>query len=463
MNERRARAAVVLLLAAHAVLFLLLFQRQFDDEQSRRIRADQAGPSLGAHVASVLRHEGPLGLVTALWNGNREVELHRRYARLALARERAADGRVLRPYRDVAIEYPPLALAVVAVPALVADDPVGYRFWLAAWFAVIVVQNLWLALWMAVGRAPEAAALARGLAYSLAFLALFGDLAASRFDHVVPTFLLAGAWALWRAECAFGRAALAWCAAAGALAVLGAFAKFLPLLLLPAALRHIQVGPAANKAARAAAVVGGGLAMLVVLATVFTAWLGPNASKGVLLFHSARGIEVESTWASLLGLLHLAGLPLAVAPSFGAHHLVTPLTPWVRAAALLTFVGLAALVLSRRRSEANRRVALQASIAALLLAFLLTASVLSPQFLLWLLPFAAAQFAVTPRFGRSTRLLLVIALLTQLVYPQTIDALLRLEPAALALLCLRNALLGVLLVEWMRGAAAEARPAPDQR
>ena len=137
--------------------------------------------------------------------------------------------------------------------------------------------------------------------------------------------------------------------------------------------------------------------------------------------------------------------------------------PWVRAAALLTFVGLAALVLSRRRSEANRRVALQASIAALLLAFLLTASVLSPQFLLWLLPFAAAQFAVTPRFGRSTRLLLVIALLTQLVYPQTIDALLRLEPAALALLCLRNALLGVLLVEWMRGAAAEARPAPDQR
>ena len=52
---------------------------------------------------------------------------------------------------------------------------------------------------------------------------------------------------------------------------------------------------------------------LVILATVFTAWLGPNASKGVLLFHSARGIEVESTWASLLGLLHLAGLPLAVA------------------------------------------------------------------------------------------------------------------------------------------------------
>ncbi|MCM2258301.1 MAG: hypothetical protein NDJ94_21925 [Vicinamibacteria bacterium] len=453
MTAGRARAAVALLLVAHAALFLLLFQRQFSTAESQRIRAGQANASLAAHLASVLRNHGPLGLVTALWNGNREVELHRRHARLALGRERDAAGRPLRPYADVAIEYPPLALAVVAVPALVADDPAGYRFWLAAWFGTLVLVNLELALRLALGAAPSATQRARGLAYSLAFLLLFGDLAASRFDHVVPTFLLLGAAALLHAERAEGRAAWASCAAAGGVAAIGACAKFLPLLLLPAALRHVATGPHADKRARAAAVVAGAVVTLTALAALFTAWLGPGATLGVLDYHRARGVEIESTWATLLGVLHFAGLPLSVERSFGAFHLVTSLTPGVKAAAGLTFFALAGLVLWRPQAASDRHGALLGSIGALLLAFLVSTTVLSPQFLLWLLPLAAAAFVAAPRFAGPTRLLLAAALLTQCVYPQAFDALLRLEPAALALLFARNALLAGLLVAWLRAAA----------
>lgn len=452
MSAGRARAAVALLLVAHAALFLLLFQRQFTAAESQRIRAGQTHGSLAAHLASVVRNHGPLGLVTALWNGNREVELHRRHARLALGRERDAAGQPLWPYSDVAIEYPPLALAVVAVPALAADDPAGYRFWLAAWFGTLVLVNLELALRLALGAAPSATQRARGLAYSLAFLLLFGDLAASRFDHVVPTFLLLGAAALLRAERAAGRRAWAYCATAGGVAAVGAFAKFLPLLLLPAALRHVATGPHADKRARAVAVVAGAVVTLAAGSAIFTAWLGPGATLGVLDYHRARGVEIESTWATLLGLLHLAGLPLSVERSFGAFHVVTPLTPWLKAAAGLTFLALAGLVLWRAQAAGERRVALLASIGALLLAFLLSATVLSPQFLLWLLPLAAAAFVAAPRFAGPTRLLLAAALLTQCVFPQAIDALVRLEPAALALLFARNAALAGLLVAWLRAA-----------
>jgi hypothetical protein len=96
--------------------------------------------------------------------------------------------------------------------------------------------------------------------------------------------------------------------------------------------------------------------------------------------------------------------------------------------------------------------------AAAILAFVIGGKVLSPQYLIWLVPFATA---IGGRAGRVARpLFLVACLLTGLLYPWATGSLRSLQTWAFLVLNIRNvALLGVWVI-WLRIPSDESATSP---
>jgi hypothetical protein len=175
-------------------------------------------------------------------------------------------------------------------------------------------------------------------------------------------------------------------------------------------------------------------------------------------YHGERGLEVESSYA---GLVFLAGYlsghevpwvrdhdALHIAPEWGAfaERFVLPL----QAASLL-------LVLWRfRRSGMADGIRYS---GAAVLAVIVTAKVLSPQFLIWLFPFLAVLGGEGAE--RARRIFLLACVVTTLLYPiGLLSMALGGYIAGVLLLNLRNASLAVLLVLLLFGPDA-GRPGQD--
>lgn len=153
-----------------------------------------------------------------------------------------------------------------------------------------------------------------------------------------------------------------------------------------------------------------------------TYWQASQSALTFFGYHAARGLEIGSTWASVMWLFSLAGYPAEVVIRFGSWELVGKAEAVVSGAASLSAVlvpallGAWALVL-RGRFDGERAYA-QAALA--LAGVMVVSKVFSPQFLLWAIP-AMALAAVE---GCATRLrflvvgawLLVCVALTLLVY-----------------------------------------------
>ena len=283
---------------------------------------------------------------------------------------------------------------------------------------------------------------APAVVYALASAPLYPVLLV-RFDLFPTAAVLAATRALARP----GTLPPARAARAGMWLGVGVALKLYPLLFFPllalAALRpRRQVASFAALAAAAA----------LVVAASFLPFLAAGAGASVLSFlqyQGERGLQIESTWASALLLLaRLTPLDVHHAASHHAHDVVG------RAAALLTSVSrvvhpLALLAVTALAHV--RRLPLPRAFAALCATTLATASMLSPQFLLWLLPLAALAFAGADTFERRGSILLVaIALLTTLVFPVLYDALLAERLVAILPLFLRNAALVALALRLCR-------------
>jgi hypothetical protein len=164
---------------------------------------------------------------------------------------------------------------------------------------------------------------------------------------------------------------------------------------------------------------------------------------------NARGVEIESIVATPFMIWRQFGWHGTVTYRFGAHELSGRLD-WVPQDVSLVAIALAlALVLIWRllirtgRAVWRPEFAADAPLAATLL-FLVTNSVLSPQYLLWPLGLAAACLAVNGE--RSTQrqvafLLLPVAALTQAVFPLGWIPILHNSGWLTAVLVLRNLLL----------------------
>jgi hypothetical protein len=306
------------------------------------------------------------------------------------------------PYRDFAVEYPPGALPVFALPALggARGDAFRRRFeFQMAFFGEVVIICLAIAL-VALGAGRRRVLAVLGFA-ALAVVAL-GPVVLSRFD-LWPAALTAAALAALLS----GRLRLGHLALGAAVA-----AKLYPLVLAPIIVAYVW-----RREGRREALVCGGV-LLAVLAVVFVPFLvlAPHGVWESFWNQASRPLQIESLGAALLlAGHHVFGVGLRMDSSHGSQNLAGA-GPDAFAAALsvLQLAALIATWILFARGPATRSRLLLASAAALV-AFVALGKVLSPQFLIWLIPVVPL---VQGRRGLTASVLLAAALvLTQLWFP----------------------------------------------
>jgi uncharacterized membrane protein len=278
------------------------------------------------------------------------------------------------PYRDFAVEYPPGALVTFLPPALFGDYAHAFAWEMAACGVALVGVVAYL---------RPAAAFFVALAPVLS-----GSLILSRFD-LWPALLATAALAALLSD----RDALGW-------ALLGAAvsAKLWPGVIVPPALLW------SLRRGRTRAPLAG----LAVLAVVFGAFaiVAPHGLWASLRGQASRPLQIESLGASFL-------------TAFGHPHVISShgsqnLAGEGAVAAALTVLQIAAVVVVWLLALRDER-QLPRHAAASVCAFVAFGKVLSPQFLLWLIPLVPL---VRGRRGRAASALLALALLlTQVWFP----------------------------------------------
>jgi hypothetical protein len=202
---------------------------------------------------------------------------------------------------------------------------------------------------------------------------------------------------------------------------------------------------------------GAGLAGLGVIATFlpFVA-LSPDGVWHMFSYHLERPLQIESLGSAyMLGLHALADIPLLVETTFGSQNLLGD-GPAVIAAisTALALIGVIAVcvtvaVLLRQAPDIAGAQLFVTGAAATLVVVVVAGKVLSPQFLLWIVP---AALLVGGRYGRLAFATTVGALVaTQLYFPARYWDLVALETGPITLLVIRDTLLIVLVAcAWPR-------------
>jgi hypothetical protein len=316
-----------------------------------------------------------------------------------------ADGKV--PYRDFEVEYPPGALPVFALPGLAEpgrnqEVSTGFRrsFETLMWLCGAAA----LAAMAVILRALRRSALNVWAALCFAAIAplLLGSVMLSRFDLWPAALVAAALAALVSGRLRLGHAVLG----------LGVAAKLYPAVLVPLGLAFVwkRAGPREALACL-------GLA-LGAIAAVFVPFviLAPDGVWQSLSVQLTRPLQVESLGSALLLVgHHVFGLGVAGDTSHGSQNLagnaagVLAVASTVLQAGVLIWIWAA---FARGRGDAEDLVR---STAAALCAFIAFGKVLSPQFLIWLIPIVPL---VRGRRGLGASALLGAALvLTQIWFP----------------------------------------------
>jgi hypothetical protein len=366
-----------------------------------------------------------------------DASIYHRYARLLLA------GRI--PYRDYPVEYPPLALAFFTLPALVTR---GFEQYFVAFRVEVVLADLLILL------ALNAIARRRGLdrrrvlaAYTV-FLLTVGPIVAQDFD-LFPTAMVV---------CALFFATTEHWVGVWVMLGLGVMTKLYPALLMPVfAMGDLELG-AYRRVARHALIAAG----TCVASALPLLILAPRDLPQFLHYHSARGIHMESVYGSaLVAANHLRLVTAPLEYNFGSWNLAggvaAALKPWTT---VLMVLAVLAVYHSMRRADGRRsdRDACLVNWSVLvLLAALASSKVLSPQYLVWLMPLLPL---IQTRRRRDVWILYAATgVVTYYIFPVRYMALVGGGAAdAVVALLVRNFLLIVLTFVLFRSLRADGAP-----
>jgi Glycosyltransferase family 87 len=338
------------------------------------------------------------------------------------------------PYRDFAVEYPPAALPVFLVPALGSSGGGAYKRRFEGLLAGLGVACVLLVAATASSSWPP-------LFVALAPL-LLGAVLLSRFD-LWPAALTAGALALL----VNGRFRLG----LGTLGVATA-AKVYPGLLLPIAVAHVWRSRGRREALLC---LGAFLAVVAAIVLPF-AVVAPGGVWDAFWGQADRPLQLESLGAGvLLAAHHALGLGVTMESSHGSQNLAGSGAAALALLSILVQVALVVLIwVWYARGPATPSRLLTAS-AAVVCAFVAFGKVLSPQFLIWLIPLVplvGGRLAVV-----ASGLLAAALVLTQLWFPYRYwELALEFDAAASWLVLARDLVLVALTLVLM----ARVRPGP---
>lgn len=270
------------------------------------------------------------------------------------------------PYRDFFIEYPPGSLPAFVPPALFSVDRAGYITLFASEMALVLVVALVLTALAARKLRGLWAWPVPALTFVAAAIMLY-PVAVTRYDAAVALTLAGGALG----AALGGRYVYLAYASLG----LGAAAKLVPALA--------TVPLARREAARGYAVFFGVLVLFFAPAVL----LGGDRFLNSFAYHAERGLQVESLAASILLKL---GWVSGISFEYGAFE-VHGRGVGLASSLSLPMTGVLLLITALAMYRHHRRGGLDAGrfpryAAALILAFMLGSKVLSPQYIIWLLP-----------------------------------------------------------------------------
>jgi len=307
-------------------------------------------------------------------------------------------------------EYPTPVVWILALPYGVSFG--SRRGYLIAFIVLMLALDavFTYALWRSTGRRHDTS-----IDFWLIFVLLIGPLSYLRFD-MLPAVLAGGALLAARHK--------PW--VTGALTGLGAAVKLWPALLIGAFLSYRSDR---RPVGLAFVIVGFGLALISLIFGGWARLISP------LTWQSDRGLQIESIWATPLMLARAASPDqwLVDISQYQAYEIFGPgVDVWIVISNFATLLGLTMIILLTIRAfrhNGSTPVAIGFVVVATVAIMTITNKTLSPQYLLWLGgPMAAlmvlrpnASVDEQPAINRMAGQLLILALLTQLVYPLFYD------------------------------------------
>jgi hypothetical protein len=300
------------------------------------------------------------------------------------------------PYRDQDIEYPPLSIPVLIAPIYGDDSTQGF---VDGFMWEMLAFDLAVVILIAFALPGDAKRVLSALGIYTVGVAILSDavldpslidtgpLVLTRFDIVPALFVLAAVLARDR-----GRSA-AW---SGLLSV-GVAVKAFPLFLFPALLR--------GERNLRRVIVAGAIPLVLCAAAVIV--MGDEFGSAIT-YHTDRALQVEALAASPFEVAHALGSSgIGSVTGHGGFELSASGADAARwLSVVIGALGYLALVRAGWRSEVSN-LKLATAMISVLVVF---APVLSPQFLLWILPLSACAYGL----GKENLVLLVAILLTQI-------------------------------------------------
>ncbi|HEY8239591.1 MAG TPA: glycosyltransferase family 87 protein [Candidatus Limnocylindrales bacterium] len=364
------------------------------------------------------------------------------------------------PYRDYPLEYPPLALIPMVVPAVLWPfGPVTvelYKWLFAGWEAVLMLALGYVLVRITrLGGDGDAwhdepigdvAGRLRTVAWRLFVLTIGAALAiAFRYDLFPALLVMVAVWATLDRRPGV----------AGLSIGLGVVAKLFPLAIVPALVVPWLLPLDLRRLTRFAVAAIGAVAVVMVPFLV----LAGDDALAFLRYQSERGLQIESIGGGLavLGGL-IAGRPVELTYGFSAVQVEGPFPiAWLAALPIATVVGFGLLgLVGWRRINADQRAGgiqpgtVVALAGAAVLVLLVTSKVFSIQYVVWIVPFAALLR------GRQFWLAAALVALTMPIHPGLYADLVKQLPLPILILNIRNGLLLVLLGMVVRDLATAA-------
>jgi len=340
------------------------------------------------------------------------------------------------PYLDFGFEYPPLAALPLWLAGLPGRDEATYAVSFALLIGAFVLALQWLAAQLAGDRRTGLT-----VAWLLALTpVLIGASLRTHFDAIPVALALAGLLALARERTSIGFALLA----------LGTMTKLFPALLAAAAIVWLVARGEQRAALRGAAI----------FAAVVVAISLPFAGDGyldALRFHIDRPVQIESTPATVLFALggsEVTGTNLRP-DRFKSNGLDGGAADTVAAvfAVALALALAAILALAAQRPDVRHLVLCG---FAALLAFVALGKVFSPQYVIWLAPFAALAWVWRERIAALLTAGAIV--LTQLEFPSRYFDLINEREDVIRIVAARNALTLAALLTLAASLARSRRP-----